>query len=281
MERLIHRAAEVLGIMQAQCRRPVVMCSFGKDSMVLLHLVKTFCETRKVPMWPVLFHREPFHQEKYHFSNEVIEEWGLTVYDYPANATALGRRGGLFELLNFYQVGNSQGVVPTGIDPDSEERIARGEKFLCGRDDLLRKPLGGFHFPWDGAAVGHKSSDHDPMWGDLTLHTDVRQMPGGADWFFPLRNWTDEDVWEYTDTVGIPIHHERYEQVVQGEETFWRERDDKSENPDYFPACMRCLNRGGELVVDCPKLGLQITNVGDKVTHVDLSQLDYFGGGKL
>ena len=280
----VEASDDLLDRMFAHCKRPVLMCSFGKDSMVLLHLLHWRCKRDGAPMLPVLFHREPFFPEKYAFSNGVIEDWGLSVYDYPACATALagqnteassqkseGKRN--FEVLNFYQVGRSQGVVPTGIDPDSEERINCGERFLCGRDDLLKKPLGTFDFPWDGVLVGHKSSDKDPMWGDLHLHVDVRQMPGGADWYFPLRHWTDDDIWEYTEAFGVPVHRLRYEKV----DGVWGERADKKLNPDYFPACMRCLDRQGPVVVRCPKLDLEVTNISAQVRHVDLRELEYFG----
>lgn len=250
-------------------RRPVIMCSFGKDSMALLHLVRQVDADI-----PVLFHREPFFPAKYHFANKVAEAWNLKVYDYPATATSIGCKNGLMEILNHYQVGKSQAIVPTGIDPDSEKRIKKGEQFLCAKEDLLKKPLGTFEFPWDCVLVGHKSSDTDPMWGDLKLHADIRQMPGGADWFFPLRTWTDADIWEYIESYGVPVHLDRYEKV----DGSWREKQDKGLNPDYFPACTRCLDKNQPSVVFCPKLKAQITNVSQQVREFDLNTLDYFGG---
>ncbi len=40
-------------------RNPAVMCSFGKDSVVVLHLVNTFKRLK------VIFHREPFQHHLY------------------------------------------------------------------------------------------------------------------------------------------------------------------------------------------------------------------------
>lgn len=248
-------------------KRPVVMASFGKDSMVLLALIRGMGLK-----FDVLFHREPFYPVKYQFANGVIEEWGLSVYDYPPVATALIGRNGLMEVMNYYDFGTATSALPTGIiDPDYENDE---ETFLCGRDDLLKKPLGRFNYPWDAVFLGHKSSDVDPLRGPMPLALDVKQTPNCPDALFPLREWTDEDVWAYTEAEHLPVHTSRYERNGQ-----WKEKADKTFNPDYFPACMRCIDKTQTAFVLCPKTGLVINNVADKVQYVDETkpEVDYAG----
>lgn len=77
--------------------RPVVMSSFGKDSMVMLEILK--CMGHKLP---VICHRKQFFPEKYEFANRVIQENGYVVYDYPPLSTAVIQGNGEMEIVNYY-----------------------------------------------------------------------------------------------------------------------------------------------------------------------------------
>lgn len=240
-------------------KKPVVMCSFGKDSMVLLHLLKGY-------MLPVIFHREPFFPRKYDFANKVIRDWNLTVYDYPPQATSLFEKNGNIEVMNHYQVGESQMLLPTGIQEPKNV-------FICGLKDLIQKPLGSFEYPWDVVFIGHKNSDVDPLQGKIPLHVDHKINPGSCDMAFPIREWTDEDIWNYAEKFEVPIHHERYEKV----DGKWRERADKTLNPDYFPACVRCLDRREKATVFCPKLQCEISNLSGQARYTEMNEFNYYG----
>lgn len=232
---------------------PVVMSSFGKDSMVLLDLVK-----RVRGKLPILFFREPFFPEKYAFANRQILENGYSVYDYPPLSTAVNKKGEAFEISNFYQAGtvNEYIFCPTGIETPVE-----GEPYLCGLYDLLNKPTGTFTFPWDTVLLGHKSSDTDPMLDKcpLTSHV-VKSGPLNA--IFPIKDFTDADVWAYHNEFKLPVHHSRYSNGC--------ELSDKSKNPDYFPACMACIDRDGPPVVHCPRTGGLIPNISGSVKYAEV-----------
>jgi len=257
------QALAAIEMAQEHYRRPVVMCSFGKDSLVLLHLIteQAGCD------WPVLFHREAAGAaEKYRYANELIEEWDLRVYDYPPAGTSMTRGNGQLEVVNHYMQGEARCDLPAGIDPDSERRMAAGEPFLCAKDDLLQKPFGRMDFPWDAVMVGHRGDDRCPIHGDLTLHTDILQMPGGADWIYPLRTWTEADVWDYIRAHDLPYQTTRYDDLSG---TF-REIPDKRYNADYHCACTRCLDPDLGPVVRCPKLNSDITNISAAVRWVGM-----------
>lgn len=237
----------------AEFRRPAVMCSFGKDSLVALHLA-----LRVRADLPVIFHREPFFPAKYAYANRLIEEWGLTVYDFPPAKTALQQNAaGDMEIVNSYDCGGGRFCdLPTGVvEPRG------GEPWLCGLRDLVLKPRGRFEYPWDLVVHGHKSADVDPFHGSVPLAADFGLNVGGAATaVFPLRDWTDADVWTYIEEEQLPIHTERYEKV----EGTWRERADKTLNPDYFPACTACLAREGGPVW-CPRLAAEVPNMAGQL----------------
>lgn len=263
MQEKIDSALAVIERTAEHYRNPVVMCSFGKDSLVLLHL----CTVEAGYDWPVLFHREPAGRPgKYRYANQIIDDWNLRVYDYPPHGTSMTRGNGHLEVVNHYLQGEARCDLPAGIDPKSEIYIGMGESFLCGRDDLLKKPMGRMDFPWDAVMVGHRGDDHCPVHGDLTLHTDVKQMPGGADWVYPLRTWTEADIWEYIRSEALPYQKTRYELTEDG----GREIEHKQLNPDYHCACTRCLDPERPAVVRCPKLDLDVTNISAAVRWVDM-----------
>lgn len=239
----------------------VVMSSFGKDSMVLLDLIRSV-EFKL----PVLFFREPFFPKKYEFANRVILDNDYVVYDYPPMRTALMKVNGQVEVINFYQVGteNEYIYLPTGISPPQ-----KGEEALCGLDHLLAKPTGTFRFPWDTILIGHKSSDHDPMFGDVKLKMDVARA-GPVKLVLPLKDFTDEDIWEYHRVYNLPIHSSRYDS-----NNGWKEHKDLTSNPDYFPACVRCIDRDEGRTVFCPKLMKRIGNISGAVEYLTVNLPEY------
>lgn len=252
MKDKIESSLDLIRTVSESYTRPAVACSFGKDSMVLLHLVRSAGHR-----WPVIFFREPFMPEKFQFANRVILEWGLTVHDYPPRfRTVISGEAGV-DIANHYPFGSSEVVMPTRLyEPDNFSG-----KWLCGRDEVLGLPTGDFRLPWDCILVGHKNTDQDERYGKVPLHLDYRQKMGSPTMAFAIRNWTDSDIWEYTVENNLPIHHTRYEQ----KDGVWGEREDRQENPEWFPACTRCIDRTAGEYVFCPKLGAVINNVGPEI----------------
>jgi hypothetical protein len=241
---------------------PVVMVSFGKDSMALLHLLRSMGQE-----FPVLFHREPFNPLKYQFANRIIEEYNLTVYDYPPMTTAVNERDKAIEIVNFYQVRNQLVYLPTGI------RAPEGGKpFLCGLMDLYCRPLGSYTFPWDLAFVAHKSTDVDPILGPAELKVDIKSNPGSCDYAFPLRHFSDADVWEYHQRFKVPINTNRYDPA-----NGYREKTDITWNNDWHHCCTLCLSKSSPPTVSCPKFQMDIPNLSALVRRCDDFSPDYFG----
>lgn len=240
---------------------PVILSSFGKDSMVLLELFKQL----EIKL-PILFFREHHFPKKYQFANKIIEDNEYEVYDYPPLYSALSKHEGHVEIANFYQVGTEDQNVfcPTGVrDP------LPGEPFLCGLRDIYDKPKGTYEFRWDTVYIGHKSSDHDPILGDVPVNSDLTDT-GPFILVFPLRHFTDKDVWEFHKKFNVPINMKRY-----NEQDGWREFTDLTYNPDCFPACIACIDRDRESEVLCPKAGTKIPNISAGIKYIQLVVPEY------
>lgn len=264
MKEKLTKARELIVRVLEEYSRPVVMSSFGKDSMVMLDIIK-----RMGHKFPVLFHREPFFPKKHEFANTVIAENKYVVYDYPPLTTAMTKKGAAVEIVNYYQVGGDSIYLPTGIVPPEE-----GKEFLCGRDDLYLKPTGTFKYPWDVGFVGHKSTDRDPILGAIPLRVDIRHNFNSADYAFPLRHFTDADIWEYHRQFGVPVNEKRYDPSNN-----FRERGEIEFNNDYYHACTLCLDRDAPQGVFCPKFKKTIPNISRQVRYVEPTLPDYVGDG--
>lgn len=255
---MIEEARKLISEQIQSHKNPIVMSSFGKDSMVLLDLIKR-CGYKL----PILFHKEPFEPKKYMFSNRIILEEDYTVYDYPPMRTGIVKNGEAMEIANFYQLGNSYSYLPTGI--------RENEKGLCGLLDLYSKPLSLFNYPWDLVFLGHKSTDIDPIFGPVpvnqnVIHSDI------CDFILPLAAFTDTDIWSYIEAFDVPYNDKRYDK-----NNGYKEFQDITYNPDYFHACINCIDRDKPDVVYCPKVNKSIPNISKYLDYPEITLPSYVG----
>ena len=245
-------------------RYPVLYCSFGKDSTVLLHLLLS----HKIRI-PILFHTDPWFRRKFDFANKLISAWNLEVHDYPPAKTSLKHSEAMVALVSEYQTGphSSLAVLKNSLEfKDGDDP----DKFLCGVNFLIR-PFGAFVYPWDVALVGHKDCDEDQIFGLVPLHSRVVYRDEGPDFVFPLKEWTHDDVWDYTERFHVPYQMDRYDIKTR------RELPDKTPNSDWYEVCIRCIDKriAGQKVF-CPKLERELENVSGAASEYSLVP-DYFG----
>jgi len=254
MQEKIQKSKDLISLMLGKFKRPCLLWSGGKDSMVLLHLTKFELGLEL----PLVCWREPWMPWKQKFVNQVIQDWNLEVWDWAPSAVQLCQGNGRIDVLNHYQ------ISPAGNQPDflilarGTEPPVEGEQYLCGVETFLSRPVGTFNFPWDCLLHGHKSSDEDPTSGGIPLKTDVVQNPLSAAAIFPLRDWTDEDIFAYARQKEVPLDPSRYSdgKILK----------DKHFNPDYYPACFNCVEKGGPEFVSCPKYRCEMNNVSSMVS---------------
>lgn len=240
-------------------RNPAIMCSFGKDSLVVLHLVHS------VKRIPVIHHRESVQPAKYVYANRLIESLNLEVHDFPVIETKVCEKGDEFDIVNCYPFGKNHLALPRGTRHPKE-----GSPVVCGLE-VYGKPTGTYSYPWDFVFHGHKSCDSDPVQGDVPLASDYAMNVDAPTIGFPLRHWTDEDVWEYIEENGLPIDHNCYEKV----DGRWTSKKDKTLNPDYIEACTACMRSNNPQVVVCPKLNATVSNVSSRLRQFTLPKLSY------
>jgi hypothetical protein len=111
-----------------QYKNPAIMCSFGKDSMVMLHLMRKF----NLPL-PIVFYRDPWFPKKYDFADRMIAEWGLyplTVLPKPI----IDERTHYLEASDFYQV-NDKWQMHYSAQPLPQVQVAQAMR--SERDRLL------------------------------------------------------------------------------------------------------------------------------------------------
>lgn len=260
----VEQSKQYLSAVLPRYRRPVIFCSFGKDSMVMLHLLRGAGYSL-----PVVFYTDPWFPEKYAWARNVIASWGLEVHDYPPAAVTLTHGKEIVAFTNHYQIG--AGPVMLEL-PKNIEDWAKGKRWVCGLE-LLNRPTASYNFPWDAALIGHKDSDSDQIAGSVKLKVDVKLNAGhGPDGLFPLKHWTDDDVWAYTEEHEVPQQWERYDQTTH------KERPNKWANSDYANVCINCCDcRVKADAVPCPKLkGLLVPMVTDKVPYRVLTK-GYYG----
>lgn len=246
----------------AQSKMPAVLCSFGKDSMVMLS-----CIREAGYKLPIIFHRDPWQPEKHAFANQVIEDWGLVVHDWPPIVVGIKRNEQALEIVSRYQWSDFGSIdLPKNMEPPDEDNL------VCGLD-IIRRPRSSFISPWDMFFHGHKSSDYDPYMGSVPLTVDIRIGVGTPSICFPLREWTDADIWDFIEMNDVPFQKDRYENRAEFE--------DKSTNSDYIQACTACIDPLGPASVFCPKFNREVGNVSASIMKLDYSP-SYIGaeGGK-
>src|SRR4029077_2179281 len=81
LEQKIEKAKQV--ITEHITANTVLYCSFGKDSMAMLHI--TLGMGLRLP---VIYNHIPYFPAKQQFANSVIENWELTVHRFPPLITA-------------------------------------------------------------------------------------------------------------------------------------------------------------------------------------------------
>jgi len=241
---------------------PVISWSGGKDSMVLLHLMRSMGHT-KIPLY---IWKEPWQPFKYDFQNKVISDWNLLCYTWHPYMSAFQQNGSEFELQNEYIFGtNNKITCPSGIvEPDFNDKSA---PWVCSIEMLNRPKQLTLNVNWDLVFIGHKGCDSDPiLGGDVGTRIDAK-YGNHATLAFPLKDWSHEDIWAYHEAHDVPWDTGRYEKVYG----VYREKPDKRKNVDYVHACTNCIDKRNapHSRCYCPKIDGIVENISDKVPWYD------------
>lgn len=209
-------------------KRPAVLCSFGKESVLLLHEVCKFCNPA------VIWLKGDLTPAQKEFPYQMIRDWNLTVFSLtPSMRYPVPAPTGEWSIVSEHEFSGS----PIPIVRD----LIHDEKRCLLKIDLDRSP--GVPWPFDVIFTGWKDADRHPLLGGVIPYPPDGVEIGGARWYAPLRDLTDVDVWAAIYELGLPFNKAKYE------------GNDRAD-PDCVIACSKCLTEKGRIW--CHDVGREI-----------------------
>lgn len=199
MNHLDELEAEAIYIMRevaAECEKPVMLYSIGKDSSVMLHLaLKAFYPEK--PPFPFLHvnttwkfkemiefrdrRAEELGIEMLEYINEEGVQQGINPFDHGSSYTDIMKTQALKQALNKYGF-----TAAFGGGRRDEEKSRAKERIFSFRNEQQA---------WD------PKNQRPEMW--KLFNTKIKQ--GESIRVFPLSNWTEADIWQYIRRENIPI----------------------------------------------------------------------------
>lgn len=233
MSHLDKLEAEAIYIMRevvAECEKPVMLYSIGKDSSVMLHLaLKAFYPEK--PPFPFLHVNSTWKfKEMIKFRNQVAEKYGIEMIEYI-------NQEGVEEGINPFDHGSSYtDIMKTKALKQALDKYGFTAAFGGGRRDeeksRAKERIFSFRNPdhaWD------PKNQRPEMW--KLFNTEINK--GESIRVFPISNWTEKDIWQYIQREKIDIV------------------------PLYFADVRPCVERNGNLImIDDDRMKL---NEGEEV----------------
>jgi sulfate adenylyltransferase subunit 2 len=197
LQRLEAESIYILREVVAECERPVMLYSIGKDSSVMLHLAKKAFHPAKPP-FPLLHVDTTWKfRAMYEFRDRMARELGM---DLIVHVNPEGLAQGINPFTHGSQVhtdvmktqGLKQALDKYGYDVAfggarrDEEKSRAKERIFSFRSAQHR---------WD------PKNQRPELW---SLYN-TRKHKGESIRVFPISNWTELDVWQYIHLENIPI----------------------------------------------------------------------------
>jgi sulfate adenylyltransferase subunit 2 len=197
LERLEAESIHILREVVAECERPVMLYSIGKDSSVMLHLaLKAFYPAK--PPFPFLHVDTTWKfRDMITFRDRTMTELGLEL------------------IVAVNQEGIEMGITPFRHDPTLYTDVMKTQPLKKALDAY------GFDAAFGGARRDEETSrakervfslrspqhrwDPKQQRPELWRLYNTRKRKGESIRVFPLSNWTELDIWQYIGVENIPI----------------------------------------------------------------------------
>jgi sulfate adenylyltransferase subunit 2 len=197
LQRLEAESIEIMREVVAEAERPVMLCSVGKDSAVMLHIARKAFHPA-VPPFPLLHVDTTWEfRDMYAMRSRMVEDSGMELIVHinpegverglnpfihgPAVHTHIWKTQGLQQALNKYGFDAAFGAARR-----DEEKSRAKERVLSFCSAQHR---------WD------PKNQRPELW---RLYN-ARKRKGESIRAFPLANWRERDVWHYIYLQKIPI----------------------------------------------------------------------------
>lgn len=251
-QQLINNSLALIEKTLGRVKKPVVAWSAGKDSQVMLHLIRHVSKDI-----PVLHLRGFADETKHDFAEDEIGRLGLLMIEPRPFATEVAGKGDHIEIAEIYQLTDnaviylpvkSDAITVLSFPIEAEPDHVPGPSSHCAIEKL-NQPTNPEPLDVDGIFIGHRNDDADPVHGAIPLESDTVEA-GGVTFVYPLKDWTEANIWEASELLNIPQNKARYE------------RKDMYANADYFPMCVECLKPTDAESIICPKIGEPVYAIG-------------------
>ncbi len=208
LEKLEAESIYIIREVLAECKKPVMLYSIGKDSSVMLHLAKKACYPEPLP-FPLLHIDTTWKfQEMIAFRDRIAQEMHLDLLVYRHEA-------GLLENINPFD----HGSVYTDIMKTEALKLALNSygftaSFGGGRRDEEKSRGKERIFSFRNEQQGWDPKNQRPeLWNLYNTALKPRESMR----IFPLSNWTESDIWQYIlkEKIEIvPLYFAKKRQVV-------------------------------------------------------------------
>ena len=196
LDRLEAEAIYIIREVAAECERPVMLYSVGKDSSVMLHLaLKAFYPEK--PPFPFLHVNTTwkFH-EMIEFRDRTAEKYGIEMIEY---INEEGVRKG----VNPFTYGSAYtDIMKTKALKDALKKYGFTAAFGGGRRDEEKSRAKERIFSFLNQEQAWDPKNQRPeMW--KLYNTKIHK--GESIRVFPISNWTERDIWQYIKQENIEI----------------------------------------------------------------------------
>ncbi len=196
LDELEAEAIYIIREVAAQCEKPVMLYSIGKDSSVMLHLaMKAFYPEK--PPFPFLHVNTTWKfKEMIRFRDETAKKLGIEMIEYI-------NQDGVKQGINPFDHGSAYtDIMKTQALKQALNKYGFTAAFGGGRRDEEKSRAKERVFSFRNAAHAWDPKNQRPeMWKlyNAKIHK------GESIRVFPLSNWTEKDIWQYIKRENIDI----------------------------------------------------------------------------
>ena len=196
LDELEAEAIYIIREVAAECEKPVMLYSIGKDSSVMLHLaMKAFYPEK--PPFPFLHVNTTWKfKEMIEFRDKTAKELGIEMLEYI-------NPEGVEKGINPFDHGSSYtDIMKTQALKQALNKYGFTAAFGGGRRDEEKSRAKERIFSFRNASHAWDPKNQRPeMW--KLYNTEISK--GESIRVFPISNWTEKDIWQYIQRENIPI----------------------------------------------------------------------------
>ena len=196
LDKLEAEAIYIIREVAAECEKPVMLYSIGKDSSVMLHLARKAFYPEKPP-FPFLHINTTWKfKEMIRFRDETMKKYGLQFIEYI-------NQEGVKQVVNPFDYGAAYtDIMKTQALKQALHKYGFTAAFGGGRRDEEKSRAKERIFSFRNEAQAWDPKNQRPeMWKLYNTHI----HKGESMRVFPISNWTEKDIWQYIKRENIDI----------------------------------------------------------------------------